>query len=224
MPYIFLDESGQFNKRSQEKYFIIGSFTIGDPRRTRKQFRAWQRSKFPKRMRFQPEIKFAEINISDELRLRTLKFIANLDVRIHFAYLLKENIPDDYRKGEKIQSGLLYTTIIGMVIDMYLPISDKELRIFCDKRHLKSIKKKDFKNILKAQISPKLSKDSIIQIDMIDSKENENIQIADWISGAIACYLEEKPLGQECFGILKNNFLGEGRELFKDYWKNKYNQ
>jgi len=36
MAYIFLDESGQFTKRPNEKYFVVGSFTIGNPRRTEK--------------------------------------------------------------------------------------------------------------------------------------------------------------------------------------------
>ncbi|MDD5221380.1 MAG: DUF3800 domain-containing protein [Candidatus Paceibacterota bacterium] len=222
MPYIFLDESGQFNKNSPEKYFIIGSFTVGNPRRTKKQFRSWQRSKFPKRMRYQSEIKFTEINISESLRLRTLKFIADLDVRIKYAYLLKENIPENYKRGDKIQTGLLYTNIISMVLDMYLPISDKEFRIFCDKRHLKGFSKHDFEVALKTGILKKLPKDSIIQIEMVDSEKDENIQIADWISGAMACYLENKPLGKDFFNILKNNIVGEGGELFKDYWKNKY--
>ena len=48
MPYIFLDESGQFTKNNKEKYFIVGSFTVGNPRRTEKQFYSWQRNKFPK--------------------------------------------------------------------------------------------------------------------------------------------------------------------------------
>ena len=68
MPHIFLDESGQLAKRTNEKYFIVGSFTIGNPRRTEKQFRSWQRKKFPRKLRYQAEIKFSEIKIKDKLR------------------------------------------------------------------------------------------------------------------------------------------------------------
>lgn len=42
MPHIFLDESGQFTKNSKEKYFVIGSFTIGEPKRTNKDFNMLQ--------------------------------------------------------------------------------------------------------------------------------------------------------------------------------------
>ena len=49
---------------------------------------------------------------------------------------------------------------------------------------------------------------------MVDSTTNANIQIADWISGALARYLEQKPFGKEYYEILKNNVIGEGKELF----------
>jgi len=101
MPYIFLDESGQFTKYKNEKYFIVGSFTVGNPRRTEKQFRSWQRTKFPRKLRHQPEIKFSEIKIGNDFRLKTLKFIANLDnyiawgqspkIGVEKAILIKEN-------------------------------------------------------------------------------------------------------------------------------------
>ena len=222
MPHIFLDESGQFTKYKDEKYFVIGTFTIGNPRRTEKQFRVWQRTKFPRKLRYQPEIKFSEINISDNLRLKTLKFISNLDVRIHYSYLLKRNIPDEYRKKDKLKSGLLYTNIVGETLEMYLPISDREFRIFCDKRHLKGIKRSEFKRVLEARLYSQLPSGVAIQIEMLDSAVSPNIQIADWISGALGWYLEKKRLGEECYQILKNNLLGEGKELFKDYWENKY--
>lgn len=222
MPHIFLDESGQFSKHNDEKYFVIGSFTVGNPRRTEKQFRVWQRNKFPKKLRYQPEIKFSEVKIEDALRLKTLKFIANLDVRAHFAYLLKENIPGDYRSKNKLQSGLLYTNIVGETLEMYLPITDKEFRVFCDQRHLKGIKRSKFKEILTARLLPQLPNGTAIQIEMLDSMRNTNIQIADWISGALAWFLEDKKLGRECYQILKNNLLGDGKKLFDGYWENKY--
>lgn len=59
------------------------------------------------------------------------------------------------------------------------------------------------------------------KIEMIDSASNANIQIVDWIVGGLARYLEEKPLGKECYQLLKNNIISEGKELFCDYWNNK---
>ena len=82
MPYIFLDESGQFTKNDHEKYFVIGSFTVGNPRRTEKQFRAWQKTRFPKKMRNQNEIKFADIKIDNNLRLCKLRWLILRQMRI----------------------------------------------------------------------------------------------------------------------------------------------
>jgi len=53
MAYIFIDESGQFKKHDHHEYFIVGSFTIGNPRRTEKQFNVWRKTKFPKKLRNQ---------------------------------------------------------------------------------------------------------------------------------------------------------------------------
>jgi len=168
-------------------------------------------------MCLQPEIKFSDVKISDNLRLRTVKAISNLDVRIRYVYLLKKNIPTEYIKKGKLQSGDLYTNIIGETIEMYLPNTDGEFRIFCDQRHLKGITRAEFKRFLTARLLPKLPKKTVLQIEMLDSKNSPCIQIADWVAGSLAAYLENKKLGGELYEILKNNILSDGsRELFKN--------
>lgn len=214
MAYIFLDESGQFSKHNHEEYFVIGSFTIGDPKRTSKAFRGWCRTRFPRRMRTQSEIKWSATGIKNDLRLRTLKYISRLDVRIRYAYILKKNIPDEFKKKDKLKDGLLYTSIVGEVLEMYLPSVDSDFRIFCDKRKLSGMTKEDFRRAIEARMLPGLPKGVIFQIETVDSLNNVNIQIADWISGAFARSLEKGNLGQECYAILRSNILGEGRELF----------
>jgi hypothetical protein len=212
--YIFLDESGQFKRHNHEEYFVIGSFTVGDPRRTAKDFRGWYRKHFPKKMRGQSEIKWSASGISDELRLKTLKYISKLDVRIRYVFLLKNNIPTEYRDERRFKDGLLYTNVVGELLEMYLPTTDQDFRVFCDQRRLSGMTTGDFKIAMRARVLPDLPKDSIVQIETVDSASNVNIQIADWVSGALARYLEKGKLGKECFAILKENILGEGKELF----------
>ncbi|MEK7091564.1 MAG: DUF3800 domain-containing protein [Patescibacteria group bacterium] len=212
--YIFLDESGNFTKHNHEEYFVIGSFTVGDPKRTSKDFRAFYKKHFPRKMKNQAEIKWSATGISDKLRLKTLKFISKLDVRIRYIYLLRNNIPAEYRKEDKFKDGLLYTNVVGELLEMYLPTTDPDFRLFCDQRRLSGMTKKQFKEILRARILPNLNKDTIVQIETVDSVTNTNIQIADWISGALARYLEKGRVGSECFEILKGNIIGEGKELF----------
>ncbi len=219
--YIFLDESGQFTKHNDEQYFVVASFTVGEPRRTEKALRGWYRNKFPKRMHCQSEIKFSDKKISDHLRLKTLKFISNLDVRINYIYLLRKNIPVDFYHKDKLLSGHLYTHIIGELLEMYLPTDDLEFRVFCDQRHLKGITRSEFKRSLKAHLLPKLPARAIVEIEMLDSTSNTNIQIADWIVGALTWAFENKKLGKECKDILRNNILGTGKELFKTSWEDK---
>ena len=166
-------------------------------------------------MKDQNEIKFSDVNIDQNLKMKTLKFISDLDVRIRYSYLQKQNIPDKYWKKNKLQSGYLYTNVIGETLEVYLPVREKEFRVFCDQRQLKGIKRTAFKERLEAHLLPKLSASSIVQVEMIDSINNYNIQIADWISGTLACYLEEKDMGKEYYEILKNNIIDDGLELFK---------
>lgn len=212
--YIFLDESGNFAKHNHEEYFVIGSFTVGDPKRTAKDFRAFCRKHFPRKMKNQSEIKWSSTGISDALRVKTLRAISKLDVRIRYIYLKKNNIPGEYRKEDKFKDGLLYTNIVGELLEMYLPTVDEDLRLFCDQRRLSGMTKGQFKEILKARVLPNLNTKTIIQIETVDSAHNVNIQISDWISGAIARYLENGRIGKECFQALRGNILDEGKELF----------
>ncbi len=212
--YIFLDESGQFTRHNHEQYFIIGSFTVGDPNRTSKDFRSWRVKHFPKKMKGQCEIKWSATGIKPELRLKTLKFISKLDIRIRFIYLLRNNIPTEYRTENKFKDGLLYTNVVSELLEMYFPVTDQDFRVFCDERKLSGIKKSEFKQALKARVIPNLPTNPIVQIETVDSTTNVNIQIADWISGALAYYLENKPGGKDYYSILKGNIIGEGKELF----------
>lgn len=222
---IFLDETGQLTKQKNGDYFLIASFTTGDPRRTEKRFRSWQQSRFPRKLRNLPEIKFSNNGIDDRLRLKTIEEIAKLDVRIRYAYLARHNIPSDYILHEKIRTGHLYTKLVTQTIQAYLPTPDKDLRIYCDQRNLKGLSKSEFKEALTADLLPHFPPKSIIQIEMMDSTTNANIQIADWIAGVLGRYHNKGYLGKEMFSILQNNILAEGLELFKDHWsKNQKTQ
>lgn len=51
-----------------------------------------------------------------------------------------------------------------------------------------------------------------------------SLEIVDWIAGGLARYLEKKPLGEECYQLLKNNIISDGKELFSNEWNEKYNK
>lgn len=225
MAYIFLDESGQFSKKDGHTYFVVGAFSVSQSRRTRKAFRSWQKTKYPRRFRHQSEIKWSDVRIDKELRLKTLAHIAKMDVRIHYAYLKKSNIPDEYKRKGVIQQSALYCEILAQTLSAFVSPAQGELRVFCDEKKLKGMTKGLFKRTLKARLLPLLAANAAVQVEMIDSTTDSNIQIVDWITGAIAWHLEDKPDGKECFDVLKANIISDinGTELFKDYWE-KQNQ
>ncbi len=66
--FIYLDETGNLTK-GNGKYFIVATFTVGDPQRIVNAFRRWQHSKFPRKLRDQSEVKFNDAHLTDDLRL-----------------------------------------------------------------------------------------------------------------------------------------------------------
>ena len=213
----FLDESGDF-KKDKEPYFIVGGFITNNPRRTAKAFRKWQHTKFPKKLRRKNEVKFTDSGLNGKLRLKTLNYLAKQDLRVFYVYLDKNNIPLEYRTKKGIEAGLLYTQIVSEALELVLPTIEKEFRVFLDKRPLKGISAEQFKELLKIKLLPHLPKGTLLQIETVDSKTHPNIQIADWICGALFRFYNKKTNSKEYFMALKNSIIG-GKELFPKYWE-----
>jgi len=216
----FLDEAGNF-KGDKDEYFIIGGFTTGNPKRTSKAFRKWQATKFPKKFRYKAEVKFSDKLPNESLRLKTLNYLAKQDIRIFYTFLKKSNIPLEYRKKGKIEGGLLYAELVAQTLNLLLPTSDLEFRIFRDQRHLKKLSQAQFNQNIKLDLLPKLPAKTIIQITALNSADNRNIQIADWICGAFFGYHNKRKNGKHYFSVLKNSIIAS-QELFENYWTNLY--
>jgi len=215
MPTIFVDESGSFKPCADQNYFVIASFTVGDPERTASDFKKWQKKKFPWVKRYQSEVKFSETGLPDDLRVKTIQYISSLDVRIKYGYLKCKHIPAASYDKHGLREGYLYTQILGEVLESYFPISDDQLMARCDKRSLKGLKKDEFVGILKARLVTVAPVGARVDIVQVDSTEDRNIQIADWIAGALASYLNGKSLGAKFNEILRANIIGSPIELFK---------
>lgn len=222
--FVYLDESGNLTKDNGE-YFVVGSYTVGDPKRIGNAFRKWQRSKFPKKQKVQSEVKFNDPHIDDKLRLKTLSFFAKQDIRIFYCYLNISNTPEEYRGKHKgsIKTGLLYTEVVGETLESYLPTDEGSFRVFRDQRILKGVNLSQFNEQLRVRLLPKLPAKSVLQIQAMDSTTSPHIQVADWICGALARYYEQKPYGEKFYAVLKNNIVVE-KELFSGYWTKKWDK
>ncbi len=217
MPYIYLDESGNLTK-ARNGHFIVASFSIGNPKRVANAFRRWQKSKFPKKLRWQAEIKFNNSSLDDALRRKTLQHLAEQDIRIFYTYLSTMNIPDEYMKKDRVhESGLLYLEIVGATLELYLPLTTAEFRVIRDQRTTKGMTSRAFNEALQARLLPKMPAKTLFQVEAVDSTTSAQVQVADWICGALARYHEGKPHGQEFYDILKPNIV-ESKELFSKLW------
>lgn len=109
MAYIFLDESGDFSKKGDNQYFVVASFMVDNPKKTYNDFRVWMRSKMPRVMRNLPEVKFSNKDVDEVIRRKTLKMISSFGVKINYSYLLKSNIPDEFKYKGDLLDGDLYS-------------------------------------------------------------------------------------------------------------------
>lgn len=219
--YIYLDESGNF-QGNKEDYFVVGGFVTSDPKRTAKAFRKWQHAKFfNKKLRYRAEVKFSDTRLTDKLRLKALSFFAKQDIRIFYTFLNKRNIPLEYKKRKDIETGFLYAEIAAKTIHLLLPTDDLEFRVFRDERQLKKVSQVKFNEILKIDLLPELPAKAVIQIEAIDSAASPNVQIADWICGALFRYYNKGKNHGRYFSILKNNIVNS-KELFENYWSELY--
>lgn len=215
--HIFIDESGNFTD-GKDTYFIVGGFITGDPKRTGKEFRKWQHKKFPKKLRYKTEVKFSDTGLDEDLRLKTLQYLAKQDIRIFYTFLTDSNIPLEYRK-KRLESGLLYTEIVVQTLHLLLPTRDLQFRVFRDKRKLKGLTNRRFNKILRVSLLPSLPAKTLIQIEALDSSSHPNIQIADWICGALHRWHNKGENAKQYHTTLKNSIIAS-QELFENYWGN----
>lgn len=215
--FVFIDESGNF-KGKKNGCFIVGGFVTGNPDRTAKLFRKWQHRKFNNlKLRYRPEVKFSDTRLSEELRLKTVEHFVSQDIRLFYTFLNIKNIPPQYRQKKKLKSGLLYAEIVTHTLVLLLPSSELSFRIFRDKRQLKNLSEKQFNEIIRMSLLPDLPAKGVLQIEALDSAASPNIQIADWVCGALFRYYNRGLNGDRYFSILKNNII-VSKELFEDYW------
>ena len=126
--------------------------------------------------------------------------------------------PQEYlKKGKVHKTGLLYTEIVGSTLELYLPITEQEFRIIRDQRTLKGVTVNMFNEIVRTRLLPQLPAKVLIRIQSVDSTTDANIQVVDWICGALARHHERKAKGQEFFNALKRNIV-QMKELFSEEW------
>lgn len=218
--YIYLDESGNF-KGDKDEYFIIGGFVTSDPRSISKAFRKWQQSKFiDKRLRYRTEVKFTDTRLTDTPRLNMLVYLAQQNIRIFYTFLNTKNIPLEFRQHKSVETGHLYVEIVERTLDLILPVTDPEFRAFLDRRRLKGVSQSEFREHLKAHLLLSLPAKTVIQIESVDSTTSPNIQIADWICGALYRYYTKRTHSERLYQALKPKIIA-AEELFQDYWTNK---
>lgn len=205
MYYIYIDENGSLIKNDKKTYIVIGSFSTSDYMFTQKKIIAWFKNKLNKKST--QEVKWSDRYISDTFRLKTLKYMLSLGIDITYSYQKNLNIPIKYFSTHGLETGYVYTDLIIQTIKKH-NIKDKTyIYVFCDKVSLKNITTKEFISTIEGFFSQQLGKK--IYIQMVNSNNNPNIQIADWIAGSLHRFLTKGRLWKEIGCILQINHINE---------------
>ncbi len=188
--YIFIDESGHISTSNTDTVFVLGSFATNEYINIEKKIKSWFYNKYLKKFRSQSEIKWSS-DIKEDLRLKTLKYIRNLNIDISYAYLTKKDIYKHYSKNKKIYTEKLYIDLLINLLKQYNLENKINIYIYCDRWRLKNMTINQFKESIKLKLSDICKIGTIINIEMIDSTTSLSIQVADWIAGAMYRFLNK---------------------------------
>ena len=194
--YYFFDESGQMSFKTEESIFVVAGFYTDNPKEIQKKMKIWFQTKFPRNMKILSEIKWTA-KISDELRISTLTCLKNLDISIIFKFITKEELIKRYFTFRKFDSTNVYTELLLEILHQHISSDTNTVYIFCDRRPLYNITSIDFIGMICRDLKKRVGTKIRIEMEMIDSTTSTGIQIADWIAGAIARYVEKGHLWKE---------------------------
>lgn len=186
--YIFLDESGDLGfKRESSKTFIVAYVITDNPHSLRtKVKRLRKRLKSLRRMKriIISEFKFSRD--SDEVRMKLFNLLRMMDFEIGYVVIDKNYVKSELRdKPTKIYNYITVHYIITNVLARYTP----NKIIFTLDKSLSKIARKAYNNyfedklywkalVEQGRIPPKY------EVRHVDSRDDECIQIADYIAGA----------------------------------------
>lgn len=214
MTYVYIDESGQSKATSSEKGLVVASFASKNQNLAANAFKKWRKRKFPHWSHNLGEIKFSNSGITPELHAKTLTYFASLDIEIRSAFFLSENVPAEFMDEDGPHDGILYVHAIEQLLRSYMPLDDLIFIVCCDKRHIKDMSEKQFTDYLRTVLAASASHNARVEVLTADSASNANLQVADWIVGALATHLNEKRNGDTYYKILEPKFGAAPIEIF----------
>lgn len=179
--FVFLDEAGNF-RGNKDRYFVLAAFVTGNPRATRKCFLKAKRTKLPRKYRHYTELKFSDRVIPARFKKHVLRQLAKEDIWIYALLFDKNNMPAELLGHSE---GLTYCRLVGQLLELCPLAEASAIHVFLDRRHLKGLSRHEFNANLKAHLAFRLGPQVRLEIQHVDSTTNVNIQLADFVCGAI---------------------------------------
>lgn len=179
--HVFVDEVANF-RGGRDRYCIFTAFTTHQPRVTRKCFIRAKQTKLPRKYRHYTEIKFSDRVISAQFKKHVLRQLSQEEIRIYSLVFARDNLPGVLQQQA---DRLIYCDLIGRLLELCPLAESQEVYLFLDSRNLKGLTRREFDMDLRKRLLPQLRKGARLEIQHIDSTTNVNIQVADFLCGAV---------------------------------------
>jgi hypothetical protein len=207
--YLYLDESGSL-KGDDDHYFVLLAVATTTPRVMRKCFVRARQTRLPEKYRHYTEIKFSDRVIPDQAKERILRELAELDIGLYALVVDKGGIPEVLRRQPE---GVLYHHLVELLTNL-CPIGEcQALYVNLDRRHLPGLRREVFNAELSAYLFPRLRKGALLEIQHVDSTTDVNIQVADFLVGAV---YHKYARGDERYYALIADRINVERVLFRE--------
>jgi len=218
MVYIYLDESGDLGMDCKEStYFILTAVKIKDEKtnaiflRIPKKVR---RKILKKKYKKMSELKFS--NSNNLIRETFLKKVKPLDIEICSLIIDKRNTYDKLKTNLPI----LYNYLIKILLEKVLVDinKNKNLTIFLD-RCMSCSQIQNFENYVKTEFLYLFKNIPNVSIRHESSKNNEGLQVTDFICGAFGYKYNKAKLKDDCnyyTDIIKDKIKIEKTDLFNN--------
>jgi hypothetical protein len=201
--YVFLDEAGNL-RDDRNRHAVLVAFVTDQPKVTRKCFVRARQAKLPTKYQHYAEIKFSDRVIPDDFKKHVLRQLARTEIQIYALVVVKEHLPPEFR----IQAeGIIYCHLVGQLLELCGLEESNEVYLFLDRRSLQGLTRQEFDARLRHRLLCQLREGVRLEIQHPDSTTNVNVQVADFLCGAIFRKYERG--NQEHYALIERRIIAE---------------
>ncbi|HEX9722450.1 MAG TPA: DUF3800 domain-containing protein [Candidatus Paceibacterota bacterium] len=196
--YIYLDESFQLKRGTENQFLIIAGFATSDPARIAKVFNRIKKHTLPKKL-ITREIKSTNPLADRAFKPKLFRELQAEDVQIYAITQIKHQLPHDYFAKDQLLYDKLYLDLLKILLVNEWDYHDEEIVVTTmDTYRPRLLKRGDIISVLQSELAQKYP-DKHFRIQF-QTSELLNLQLADHICGVFYQLMQNN---QKWFEMIK---------------------